>query len=341
MARWRTYVPAADRRLRTQRLAREAARRGVVYEPVVVADRGRDIAKTVWGRAWCSNLARYHDYVNRLPRGRTYVRNGSVIDLKLGACTIDALVQGSDLYRVQVRVAKIANARWRALTRACTAEIATMVELLEGRISASVMAVMTEQGAGLFPEPREIEMTCSCPDWATMCKHVAAVMYGVGIRLDRAPHLLFELRGVDPKELVASPSVAALAVSTGADALAGDLEDIFGIELVTDEPKRPPAAVKAAPANAPAKPKTPAKPKAPAKPKVVTSKRPAVMTRSELLARGVPSSTIAGWFSRGVLASAGVPGTYAWTTDLERRVAAALARQADAQGVARSRRASR
>ena len=164
MARWRTYVPVSDRRARAQRLAREAARKGVTYEPVVPADRRRDLAKTVWGRAWCSNLERYHDYVNRLPRGRTYVRNGSVIHLALGPCTIDALVQGSDLYRVQVRIAKIACARWSALTQACTAEIATMVELLEGRISASVMAVMTERGAGLFPEPREIEMTCSCPD---------------------------------------------------------------------------------------------------------------------------------------------------------------------------------
>ena len=144
----------------------------------------------------------FSDFANRLPRGRTYVRNGSVCHLALGKGTIDALVCGRDLYTVAIRVKPLPSKLWADITRQCAGQIASLLDLLKGRLSDGVMAVVTDQRRGLFPQPDEITMRCSCPDWAVMCKHVAAVLFGVGARLDQAPELLFRLRGVDHEELV-------------------------------------------------------------------------------------------------------------------------------------------
>ncbi|MBC8073671.1 MAG: SWIM zinc finger family protein, partial [Deltaproteobacteria bacterium] len=196
-------------------------------------ERGRKIARTVWGLAWCDNLERYHDYANRLPRGRTYIRNGSVVHLEISAGKVLAQVAGSSMYRVEITIAPLPAPRWRTITGSCARGVASMIELLEGRLSADVMAVMTARGTGLFPEPREIELRCSCPDWATMCKHVAAVMYGVGVRLDDTPQLLFALRGVDASELVAQAAASAIVGDAGTGSAFTDdaLSSIFGIEL--------------------------------------------------------------------------------------------------------------
>jgi uncharacterized Zn finger protein len=276
---FRPYVPVAQRRQRAAREVAKLQKRGRTVSPVVIE--GRTIARTFWGRAWCDNLERYSDYAYRLPRGRSYVRNGSVVDLQIAAGGVEALVSGSDLYRVSVRVSPVARRRWAAICTDCTGGIDSLVALLEGRLSEAVMARLCQDKTGLFPAPSEIELSCSCPDWAGLCKHVAAALYGVGARLDDQPQLLFALRGVDEKDLIAHAAVAGprgrTAPAKGRVLATDDLSALFGVELAgpADEPARrkkkaaPPARQRAAKAATPAKKRLAAKAATPAK------KRPA------------------------------------------------------------------
>jgi len=237
MFQWRRYVPAAKRRGKAVRRAAKLRKGGQSLAPVVT--QGRTITTTFWGKAWCENLERYSDYANRLPRGRTYVRNGSVIDLHIGAGHISARVMGSDLYRIEVSVTELPPTRWRALGKDCTGSIDSLVELLQGRFSQHVMQRICAPGTGLFPSPKEIKFTCSCPDWAAMCKHVAAVLYGVGVRLDTQPELLFTLRKVDATDLVerAGDGLPLPSKGRAAGRVLDDskLSEMFGIELVGAE----------------------------------------------------------------------------------------------------------
>lgn len=310
-SQWREYVPQVTRVAEGVREMLAARRRGEAWTAVRAEPRARKIAATVWGQAWCENLERYRDFENRLPRGRTYVRNGSVVHLEIASGRIDARVRGSDLYRVSIAIAEVTEPRWKAIQAACAGDIGSLVELLEGRLSAAVMAVMTAQGTGLFPEPREITMQCSCPDWATMCKHVAAVMYGVGVRLDAAPALLFALRGVDPNGLIGAVASRPIVGKADGDVLSGDLGAIFGIEIVAEDPtpQRAAKTVKTAKAARPAKTRR-------------SDAAPREITRKQLIALGVPATTISGWYARGVLESAGRAGVYRWTALLEARLAA-------------------
>lgn len=237
---WRPYVPVAERRRKALAELEKRRRKGEVVSPVEIA--GRAIASTFWGKAWCENLEGYSDYANRLPRGRTYVRNGSVVHLEVAAGRIEAIVSGSSLYRVSLEIAAVPANRWQSICRDCAGGIDSLVELLQGRLSKGVMERICRQKEGLFPSPSEIRLSCSCPDWADMCKHVAAALYGVGARLDRQPELLFLLRGVDQGELIAKAGGDMPAVQAPAHAkvLEGvDLGDIFGIEIGTAE--APPA----------------------------------------------------------------------------------------------------
>jgi uncharacterized Zn finger protein len=230
---WKPYVRVAARRAQAARAAAKLAKKGRPTSPVVID--GRKIAKTFWGQAWCDNLERYSDYANRLPRGRTYVRNGSVVDLQIAPGTVSALVSGSDLYRTEVKVATLARARWTAVCSDCAGAIDSLVELLQGRFSKGVMERICHEKTGLFPSPKEITFTCSCPDWASMCKHVAAVLYGIGARLDEKPDLLFALRQVDHQDLITragqGPSRTGKGPKTGKILDAGDLSEVFGIEM--------------------------------------------------------------------------------------------------------------
>src|SRR5947209_9605560 len=188
---WRPYLPVAARRRQAAREMAKLAKKGRQTSPVVIE--GRKIAKSFWGKAWCDNLERYSDFSNRLPRGRTYVRNGSVIDLQIEAGEVKALVSGSDIYKVAVKVAPVSKSRWQAICQDCAGAIDSLIELLQGRFSKGVMERVCRQKTGLFPSPDEINLSCSCPDWASMCKHVAAVLYAIGARLDQKPELLFRL----------------------------------------------------------------------------------------------------------------------------------------------------
>jgi len=230
---WRRYVPVALRRDHAARELAKLTKRGRASAPVVVE--GRAIAQTFWGKAWCDNLERYSDFANRLPRGRTYVRNGSVIHLEIAPGAVTALVSGSDIYTVTVKVTPVPKARWRTICHDCTGAIDSLVELLQGRFSHGVMERLCRQQTGLFPSPAEIDFDCSCPDWASMCKHVAAVLYGVGARLDQKPELLFALRRADESELItrAGTAMPAAAKPPARGRILDEamLSDIFGIEL--------------------------------------------------------------------------------------------------------------
>jgi uncharacterized Zn finger protein len=252
---FRPYVSVAQRRREALREMEKRRKKGLKVSPIAIE--GRVIAQTFWGKAWCENLESYSDFANRLPRGRTYVRNGSVVHLEILRGKISALVSGSELYSVEITISSLAQPHWKQVKSKCSGQIGSLVELLQGRLSRSVMDIVTERGGGLFPKPGEIKMKCSCPDSAGMCKHVAAVMYGVGARLDDRPELLFLLREVDHLELIAgaveTAPAARAAKSRGKKTIAtSDLADVFGIEMVGAELAAP-----APPASAmrPAKPR--------------------------------------------------------------------------------------
>ena len=294
---FKPYVPVAARRAQAARELAKLQKKGRTISPVVIE--GRRIAGSFWGEAWCDNLERYSDYANRLPRGRTYVRNGSVVDLQVGPGRVTALVSGSTMYTVRVTVEGVPKPRWSAICRDCSGAIDSLVELLQGRFSKAVMTRLCEERTGLFPSPKDIRFTCSCPDWASMCKHVAAVLYGIGARLDHQPELLFTLRKVDQQDLIAkaeSDLSKKPKSITSAKALASeDLSAMFGIEIAPATPparaargtvaaKRP-AAARSNASSGPMKMSTPATPKVSAperrigKHRLTPAKRQAISTR--------------------------------------------------------------
>ncbi len=254
---YRPYVPQAERRRQAARALQKLRRAGHVALPIEIA--GRKIATTFWGSAWCENLERYSDFANRLPRGRTYVRNGSVIDLQIAPGEVRALVSGSEIYQVTIRIGSVARARWKAICARCAGKIDSLVELLQGRFSTAVMEHLCRQGSGLFPTPGEIQFSCTCPDWASMCKHVAAVLYGIGARFDARPELLFCLRKVDERDLLAraGEGVPLAAKPPAASRILRDeqLGEVFGVDLaaadLADAPM--PASSRAAASRRPSK----------------------------------------------------------------------------------------
>ena len=230
---WKPYVSVSERQKQAETAATKAKKAGMLYSPIA-AYRGA-LAKTVWGKTWCDNLEAHSDYDNRLPRGRTYVRNGSVIDLQISAGKVNALVMGSSLYKVEVTVKPVEPAQWKAICKDCSGSIASLVEILQGKLSTSVMQRLCQPGTGLMPSAKALTFSCSCPDWADMCKHVAAVLYGVGARLDHQPELLFTLCNVDAKALIQAAGSGLAAKRTAPefvnvldDAFLGD---VFGLDM--------------------------------------------------------------------------------------------------------------
>ncbi len=243
---YKPYVPVAKRRAQAAKEVARRLKKGLAVSPVQIE--GRTIAASFWGKAWCANLESYSDFANRLPRGRTYVRNGSVVHLTIDKGRIEALVSGSELYTIKIEITALAKADWQALKQKSAGQIGSLVELLKGKLSKGVMELVTDPDRGLFPKPKEIKMRCSCPDGASMCKHIAATMYGVGNRLDSSPELLFVLRGVDHLELIeqAIPTAPLKSKKTSsAPTLAtDDLGAIFGIEIDDAPAPAPKAASK-------------------------------------------------------------------------------------------------
>ena len=317
---WRRYVPVAARRAKALREMNKLRKKGKDIQPIEIE--GRTIARSFWGKRWCEHLESFSDYANRLPRGRTYVRNGSVCHLAIQPGRIDAIVSGSELYDVTIRIDKLKAVVWKSVKTRCSGQIGSMLELLQGKLSQQVMGVVTDRDRGLFPKPGEIKLDCSCPDWATMCKHVASVLYGVGSRLDDRPESLFLLRGVDTAELIAT-EMALPGDAASDDALADDsLAGIFGIDLdtgidtdISSGDTSPPA------------------PKAPAKPRKQVRRRAATAPERQappvVKARDLPVSTASAGRPRKASAST-ARGKTPSPTPTPRKRAAAKAQDARA-----------
>jgi uncharacterized Zn finger protein len=258
---WAPYVSVAERRRRAAKKMEALRKKGLDVQPITIT--GRDIAQSFWGEAWCEHLESFSDYENRLPRGRTYVRNGSVCHLAVSKGKIEAKVSGSELYTVEISIKTLAAKKWKDVKSRCGGQIASLLELLAGRLSDHVMEVVTDRKEGLFPLPGEISMRCSCPDSARMCKHVAAVLYGVGARLDSKPELLFLLRGVNHEELIETDAEKAVTAATSrgkSKRLApADLGEVFGIEIETKDAPAFPNGDPSSPAPGKKAPRKPAK----------------------------------------------------------------------------------
>ncbi len=333
---FREYVPVAQKTAKGVKYAAQVAKKqGRQPAPVQLA--GRKIATTFWGKAWNENLEAYSDYANRLPRGATYLRNGSVVDLVIKPRKIEAIVAGSEAYTVSITIAGLKPKIWQQIKQDCATSIDSLLDLLAGRFSDGVMQRLTRQNEGLFPAPGEIQMKCSCPDYSDCCKHLAAVMYGVGARLDSQPELLFVLREVDHQELV-SQAVAEGNLDRelrGGDGtqLDGDLGSIFGIELDSATKSAAPTkrktkakakpgstqtavsspapvvvpttATKTVTRRTPAALKASAKTATPVKKSAVTSKKPAAATRKRSpSAQTVTSATVAATAAKEATATA-------------------------------------
>jgi len=308
------YVSVAQRRINAQKELKKLQKKGRVIEPLGELSHRIKIATSFWGNAWCKHLESFSDYENRLPRGRTYVRNGSVLHLAITPGRIEALVQGSSLYEQTITIGSLPASTWKTLQARSQGKIGSLIELLQGKISGEIMTIVTHRDDGLFPKPKEIKLACSCPDSAGLCKHLAAVLYGVGARLDTRPEILFKLRGVDHNDLITAVDPGAALGGTAKpggrrrtlDSAA--LGDVFGIDLET-EPA--PAPQVTAP---PPKSKTPASKTAAAAKTVVKKPRPfkassasirklrarLALTRPAFAAKlGVSAQSIVNWESKG------------------------------------------
>jgi uncharacterized Zn finger protein len=243
---FRPYVSVAQRRANAKKEMAKLMKKGQTIAPIAIE--GRKIAKTFWGKAWCDHIEGLADFDSRLPRGRTYVRNGSVCHLQIAKGRIDAHVCGSELYTVGVDIEPLSKKRWLEIKQSCAGQIGTALELLQGKFSDAVMRVLTDPQRGMFPSSDDFDLDCSCPDYVRLCKHLAAVLYGVGARLDTQPELLFTLRGVNPTELVAA-SIDAGALTKGKSAAPtladSELADVFGIDIDMPAPMPSTAPVKA------------------------------------------------------------------------------------------------
>lgn len=197
---WPAYVPVSKRLKQAVSHLKDLKRKGQKTNPVAIT--GKTIANTFWGKSWCENLEKYKDYANRLPRGRTYVRNGSVKDLQIIKGQVNAHVMGSSMYKVTLDVKPFPEEKWNFLIQTCIGKINSPLALLKASCSKELLETLTETESGLFPFAQEITMHCSCPDNTGMCKHIAAVLYGVGTCLDTHPEWLFTLRSVNYLELL-------------------------------------------------------------------------------------------------------------------------------------------
>ena len=234
------YVRKAEKKAKAEKKLIQLKNKQDV-RPVIIE--GSVIARTWWGKAWNKNLESYADYTNRIGRGRSYVRCGAVLDLQVHPGEIKALVQGSRAkpYSINIRIKKLNKNTWQQITSACAGKLESLEELLTGKFPKALEETFMQRKTGLFPSPREIEFDCSCPDWASMCKHVAATLYGVGARFDEDPTLFFTLRGVamvdlikwtvanKVEDLLHKASQKSSRIIEGAD-----LSSVFGLDLVEE-----------------------------------------------------------------------------------------------------------
>ncbi|MDA8171875.1 MAG: hypothetical protein M0Z48_08635 [Nitrospiraceae bacterium] len=232
------YVPVAEKKARAAKKLKELSKKNPNLKPVIL--QGTKIARTWWGKAWNLNLERYADYDNRIGRGRSYVRHGAVLDLQIDSGVARALVQGSQSkpYSVVVSIKTLKKERWQTILSQCQGMLESLQELISGSFPKMLGEIFIHKDDGMFPHPKEITFNCSCPDWAGMCKHVAATLYGIGARLDESPELFFRMRNVEMGDLIQQAisghkeKLLARAARKSSRVLEEvDLSSTFGIEL--------------------------------------------------------------------------------------------------------------
>ena len=226
------YVPVAQKRADAQNRIDKLRKKNKNIQPIAPFT-DRKIAHSFWGQSWCNNMERYADYENRLPRGKSYLRHGCVCDLQISEGLVTAMVSGSSMYNVRITIDKLSEKRAELLQNLLQGKISSQLELLQGKIPKDVRELVGNPDNGIIPFPKEIHMRCSCPDSASLCKHLAAVLYGIGRRLDTDPGVLFTLRGLDPLLLCAHGNEIDLSVEDSEESLSGgeDLSALFGIDL--------------------------------------------------------------------------------------------------------------
>jgi uncharacterized Zn finger protein len=243
------YVPVAEKRAKAAKKLKEMSKKSPNLKPVIL--QGTAIARTWWGKAWNLNLERYADYHNRIGRGRSYVRHGAVLDLQIDPGEVRASVQGSRSrpYSVIISIETLKKNIWQTVLYQCEGVLESLQELLNGSFPKATGEIFTHKDSGMFPSPKEIKFSCSCPDWAGMCKHVAATFYGIGARLDESPDLFFRMRNVEMDDLIRQAvsehkeKLLAKASKKSSRIIEGaDLSATFGIELEQDFVTAPPAA---------------------------------------------------------------------------------------------------
>jgi len=234
------YVTVAEKKEKNKKKYEKLSKKNPDISPVVIT--GSKLAATWWGKAWNNNLETYSDYSNRMPRGRSYIRHGAILDLKITPGGITALVQGSRAkpYVINIAIASLAKNNWDEIIKSCEGKIESLQELLDGKFPKALAELFTAKNTGLFPSPKEISLNCTCPDWANMCKHVAAALYGVGARLDENPALFFVLRNVNIDELVSkaiaqkSESLLKKSGKKTGRVINDDVSAMFGIDLESE-----------------------------------------------------------------------------------------------------------
>jgi uncharacterized Zn finger protein len=196
------YVPVAKKQADAKKALAKLQKKNPGISPVVIE--GTKVAKTWWGIAWNKNLESYADYSNRIGRGRAYLRNGFVLDLQINPENVTAIVAGSgrNPYKVKITINALPKATWQKITEVCGRSIASIEQLVQGKFPKELESIFMQKGEGLFPSPKEINFDCDCPDWADMCKHVAAALYGIGARFDQDPTLFFKLRNIEIEALI-------------------------------------------------------------------------------------------------------------------------------------------
>ncbi|MCD6353903.1 MAG: hypothetical protein J7M06_06830 [Proteobacteria bacterium] len=232
------YVSVAEKKAKAAKKLKQLKKKNHNIKPVIIE--GSSIVRTWWGKSWNRNLERYADYSNRIGRGRSYVRHGAVLDLQIDAGKVESLVQGTreKPYSVSIKIKAIKKNIWREIKASCGGKLDSLQELLTGKFPKALGEIFMAQGSGLFPSPKEIKFSCSCPDWAYMCKHVAATLYGIGARLDEDPGLFFKLRKVEMKVLVTGAVedktrklLEKAKKKTKRVIAESDLADVFGIDM--------------------------------------------------------------------------------------------------------------
>ena len=235
---WDPYVSVAEKKAKAEKKLKQLMKKNPDIKPVTIE--GRVLAKTWWAKEWNKNLERYADYSNRIGRGRSYVRHSAVIDLQIKKGKVSALVQGtrSKPYSVNIKIKSLPADIWKKIKNDCKGKIDSLQSLLKGEFPKALAEIFTKKGKGMFPSPKEISFSCSCPDWAYMCKHVAATLYGIGARLDHKPSLFFTLRNIDMNDLISETVKDKTRelldkAKKKTDRVIDDsaLSDIFGIDL--------------------------------------------------------------------------------------------------------------